>query len=81
MNKDLIGKDGTAWQALAISHAQQGRLQQQNILNFKSASTAFAKSRSTESSSLSLFRVLFDKAMLRNIRKSTKLKLIAFLEE
>ena len=81
MNKDLIGKDGTAWQALAISHMQQGRLQQQNILNFKPGSTAFAKSRSTESSSLSSFRVLFDKAMLRNIRKSTKLKLIAFLEE
>ena len=74
MNKDLIGKDGTAWQALAISHVQQGRLQPQNILNFKPGSTAFAKSRSTESSSLSSFRVLFDKAMLRNIRKSTVAK-------
>ena len=28
VNQDLIGKDGTAWQALAISHVQRGRLQQ-----------------------------------------------------
>ena len=27
INQDLIGKDGTAWQALAISHEQRGRLQ------------------------------------------------------
>ena len=71
VNQDLIGKDGTAWQALAISHVQRGRLQQKNILSFKPGPTAFATSRITESRPLPLFRVLFDKAMLRNIRKCT----------
>ena len=28
VNQDLIGKDRTAWQALAIFHVQRGRLQQ-----------------------------------------------------
>ena len=28
VNQNFIGKDGTAWQALAISHVQRGRLQQ-----------------------------------------------------
>ena len=49
VNQDLIGKDGTAWQALAISHVRRGRLQQQNILSFKPGPTAFATSRITES--------------------------------
>ena len=74
VNQDLIGKDGTAWQALAISHVQRGRLQQQNILSFKPGSTAFATSRITENSPLSSFRVLFDEAMLRNIKKCTVAK-------
>ena len=39
VNQDLIGKDGTAWQALAISHVQGGRLQQQNVLSFKPGPT------------------------------------------
>ena len=69
VNQDWIGKDGTAWQALAISYVQRGRLQQQNILSFKSSPTVFVTSRITESSPLSLFRVLYDEAMLRNIRK------------
>ena len=69
VNQDLIGKDGTAWQALAVSHVQRGRLQQQNILSFKPGPTAFAISRIIESSPLSSFCVLFDEAMLRNIRK------------
>ena len=69
----MIGKDGTAWQALAISHVQRGRLQQKNILSFKSAFaasvSAFATNKITESSPLSSF----DEAMLRNtcIRKCT----------
>lgn len=67
VNQDLIGKDGTLWQALAISHVQRGRLQEQNILSFKPGPTAFATSRIIESSPLSSFRVLFDEAMLRNI--------------
>ena len=69
VNQDFIGKDGTAWQTLAISHVQRGRLQQKNILSFKPDPTAFATSRITKSSPLSSFRGLFDKAMLRNIRK------------
>ena len=69
VNQDLIGKDGRAWQAMAISHEQRGRLQQQNILSFKPGPTAFVTSIITESIPLSLFRVLFNKAMLRNIRK------------
>ena len=40
VNQDLIGKNGTAWQALASSHVQRGRLQQQNILNFMRGPTA-----------------------------------------
>ena len=71
VNQDLIGKDGTVWQALATSHVQRGRLQQQNILSFKPGPTSFATSRIMESSPLSSFRVLFDEAMLRNIRKCT----------
>ena len=66
-NQDLIGKDGTAWQALAISHVRRGRLQQQNILSFKPRPTAFATSRITENSPLSSFRVLFDEAMLKKM--------------
>ena len=69
VNQDLIKKDGTAWQALAVSLVQRGRLQQQNILSFKPGPTAFAISRIIESSPLSSFCVLFDEAMLRNIRK------------
>ena len=71
VNQDLIGKDGTVWQALATSHLQGGRLQQQNILSFKPGPTAFVTSRIMESSPLSSFRDLFDEAMLRNIRKCT----------
>ena len=50
---------------------QRGRLQRQNTLSFKPGPTAFATSRITESSPLLSFRVLFDEAMLRNIRKCT----------
>ena len=50
VNQDLIKKEGTAWQTLAILHVQQGRLQQQNILSFKPSPTAFATSRITENS-------------------------------
>ena len=71
VNQDLIGKDRTVRQALATSHVEHGHLQQQNILSFKPGPTAFATSRIMESSPLSSFRVLFDEAMLRNIRKCT----------
>ena len=71
VNQDLIGKDRTVWQALVTSHVQHGCLQQQNILSFKPGPTAFATSRIMESSPLSSFHVLFDEAMLRNIRKCT----------
>ena len=50
---------------------QRGRLQQQNILNFKPRPTAHATSRIIESSPFLSFRVLFDKAMLRSIKKCT----------
>ena len=50
VNQDLMEKDGTAWQTLAISHVQRGRLQQQNILSFKPGPTAFATSRITKNS-------------------------------
>ena len=53
VNQDLIEKDRTAWQTLAIFHVQRGRLQEQNILSFKPGPTAFATSRITESSPLS----------------------------
>ena len=69
VNQHLIGKDRTVWQDLATSHIQRGRLQQQNILRFKPCPAAFATSIITESSPLSSFRVLFDEAMFRNIRK------------
>ena len=71
VNQDLIGKDRTIWQALATSHVQCGRLQQQNILSIKPGPAAFAISRIKESSPLSSFFVLFDEAMLGNIRKCT----------
>ena len=50
VNQDLIRKDKTAWQALAIFHVQQGRLQQKNILSFKPGLTAFETSRITNNS-------------------------------
>ena len=81
VNQNSIGKDGTTWPVLAISHVQRECLQQQNIRSFKPGPTAFATSRITESSPLSSFRVLFDEAMLRNIRKSTVAEAIAFLAE
>ena len=62
VNQDLIGKDGTAWQALVIPLVQRGRLQQQNKLSFKPGPAAFATSIITESSPLSSFRGLFDEA-------------------
>ena len=55
VNQDLIGKYGTAWQVLAISHVQRRRLQRKNILSFKPGPTAFATSKITESSPLQLF--------------------------
>ena len=70
VNQDLIGKDGTAWQALAIFQVQRGHFQQQSILSFEPGPTAFATNRITESSPLLLFRVLFDEAMLRNIKNA-----------
>ena len=69
VNQDFYRKDGIAWQAFAISHVQRERLQQKNILSFKPGPTAFATSKINKISALSLFRVLFDEAMLRNIRK------------
>ena len=71
VNQVLIEKDGTVLQALATSHLQRERLQQQNILSFKPGPTAFATSRIMESSPLSSFRVLFDEEMLIHIRKCT----------
>ena len=76
-NQDLIKKDEITWQTLAIFHVQRGRLQQPNILSFKPGPTAFATSRITENSPLSSFCVLFDEAMLRNIRKCTVAKALA----
>ena len=70
-NQDFTGKDGMAWQAMDVSHVQRGRLQQQNILNFKPSPTAFATHKVSETSPLSSFRVVFDEPMLRNIRKCT----------
>ena len=55
VNQNLIGKDGTAWQAFAGAHVQRGRLQQQNILNFKPGPTAYATNRIIERSLLSFF--------------------------
>ena len=52
VNQDFIGKDGTVWQALATSHVQRRRLQQQNIRSFKPSPAAFATSRIMESSPL-----------------------------
>ena len=54
---------------MIIFRLQRGRLQRKNIRSFKPGPTACATSIITESSPLSLFRVLFDKAILRNIRK------------
>ena len=73
-NLGLIGKDGTAWQALASFYVLRGRLQQQNIQNFKPGPTAYATSRIIESSPMSSYRALFGKAMLRSIKKCTVAK-------
>ena len=71
VNQVLTGKNETVWQDLAISQVQRGRLQQQNILSFKPGANAFTTSRIIERSPLSSFRVLFDEAMVRNIRNIT----------
>ena len=63
------GKDGSCWQALAPNQAVSGRLQQQNIMRIWPGPTAYAASRIISDSSLSLFRILFDEPILRNIQK------------
>ena len=69
VNQDLIRKDGTAWQALAISQVQRHLKNiRKNILSFKPGLTAFATSRITKNSPLSSFHILFDKAMLKKYK-------------
>ena len=49
----------------------QGRLQQQNIINFRSGPILYAAYRIQQNSAVSSFRIRFNESMLRHIRKCT----------
>ena len=69
---DLIqGRDKSKWQKIAVSFAAQDRLQSHNILRFQPEPTSYSTSRVDTDSPVSSFRILFDKPMLRNIKKGT----------
>jgi len=65
----FIGKDGSSWRILSTFQVQRGRLQQQNVVNVRPAPTEFATNRVIEGSPSSSFRIIFSKAMFRNIQK------------
>ena len=75
VNQDLTGKRRNSLANFGyFPCATRVLVTNKNILSFKPGPTAFATSRITESSPLSSFRVLFDEAILRNIRKCTVTK-------
>ena len=71
VNQDLIEKDKTVCHTFATSHVQRGRLQQLNILSFKSSPTTFSTSKIIVCNSLESFHGLFNRALLRNVKKCT----------
>ena len=67
----IQGRDGSKWRKISMSSAAQGRLQSHNILQFQPGSTSYSTSRVDTDGPVSLFRILFDEPMLRNIKKCT----------
>ena len=67
----IQGRDGSKWRKIAESSAAQGRLQSLNILRFQLGPTSYFTNCVDTDSPVSSFRMLFDKPMLRNIKKST----------
>ena len=65
----IQGRDGSKSRKIAVSSAAQGRLQSHNILRFQPGPTSYSTSRVDTDSPVSVFRILFDKPMLRNIKK------------
>ena len=55
------GEDGSGWLALAPNQAVSGRLQQRNIIRIRPGPTAYASSRIISDSSLSSFRISFQR--------------------
>ena len=65
------GEDGSYWLALGPNQAVSGRLQQQNIMKIQPGPTAYAFFCIISDSPFSMFRILFNEPMLRNIQKCT----------
>ena len=66
----IQGRVGSKRRKIAVSSAAQGRLQSHNILRFQPGPTSYSTKRVDTDSPVSLFRILFDKPMLRNIKNS-----------
>ena len=66
----IQGRDESKWRKISMSSAAQGRLQSHNILQFQPGSTSYSTSRVDIDSPVSLFRILFDEPMLRNINNA-----------
>ena len=54
-----------------LFQVQRGRFQQQNVVNVRPGSTAFATNRVIEDRQSSSFRIILSEAMLQNIQKCT----------
>ena len=67
----IQARDGSKWRKIAVSSAAQARLQSHNILRFQPGPTLYSTNRVDTDSLVSSFRILFDKPMLRNIKKCT----------
>ena len=66
----IQGRDGSKWRKIAVSFAAQGRLPSHNILQFQPGPTSYSISRVDTDSPVSLFWILFDESILRNIKNA-----------
>ena len=65
----IQGRDGSKWRKITVSSAALGQLQSHNIPRFQPGPTSYSTSRIDTDSPVSSFPILFDKPMLRNIKK------------
>ena len=67
----LLSKSRSHWRRSVPSQVTTGRLQQPNIVRIRAGSTSYSTSSIIRSSPLSLFRILFNEPIQRNIQKCT----------
>ena len=65
----LLGKDGSHWRRSVPSQVTAGRLQQHNIVKICAGPISYSTSHIIHL--FSLFRILFNELMLKNIQKCT----------